>query len=274
MIVDAHQHLWDPRTADYPWLEPGVLDRVYTQADVAEELRAAGVEKTVLVQAADNVEDTGNMLREAERDPTIAGVVVWLPLTRPAEAGALLDRWAGAPIVGARHLIHRDPDPEWLLRPDVADGLELLADRGLTFDACAESPALLAQVPVVAAAHPRLRLVLDHLGKPPIAARGWEPWAGLLADAAAAPNVVAKVSGLNTAGPAEAFGPYVSYALEVFGPERLMYGGDWPFALLAAGSYAEIHAGLVNAIPAQARPAVLGGTAERVYRLAGKENAF
>jgi len=272
-MIDSHQHLWNPATADYPWLTPdlAVLDRVFTQADVAAELRAAGVDRTVLVQAADNVEDTENMLREAAADPTIAGVVAWAPLTRPDEAATLLDGWAGAPIVGVRHLIHRDPDPKWLLRPDVADGLELLAERGLTFDVCAETPDLLALVPSLAQAHPGLTLIVDHLGKPPIRERGWEPWAGLLRDAAAAPNVVAKVSGLNTAAEdgwtATSFQRYVDHALAVFGPDRLMYGGDWPFALLAADSYAQIRAALVATLPLEAHEAVLGRTAERVYHL-------
>ncbi|GAA3388422.1 amidohydrolase family protein [Cryptosporangium minutisporangium] len=275
-VVDAHQHLWNPATADYPWLTPDLvpLDRVFTQADVADQLRAAGVDRTVLVQAADNVADTENMLREAAADPTIAGVVAWIPLARPDDAAALLDRWAGGPIVGVRHMVHRDPDPKWLLRADVADGLALLAERGLTFDVCAETPELLAQVPALAAAHPTLTLVVDHLGKPPIRSRGWEPWAGLLRDAAAAPTVVAKLSGLNTAAEdgwtAASFQPYVDHALEVFGPARLMYGGDWPFALLAADSYAHVHAalrGTVTALDPDARDAVLGGTAERIYRL-------
>ncbi|SHN25033.1 amidohydrolase family protein [Cryptosporangium aurantiacum] len=272
-IVDAHQHLWNPATTDYPWLTPDltVLDRVFTQSDVAGELRAAGVDLTVLVQAADNVADTENMLREAALDPSIAGVVAWAPLTRPDDAAALLDRWAATPIVGIRHMIHRDPDPKWLLRADVADGLRLLAERGLTFDVCAETPELLAQVPALAAAHPTLTLIVDHLGKPPIRERGWQPWASLLRDAAAAPNVVAKVSGLNTAAEegwsAASFQPYVDHALEVFGPDRLMYGGDWPFALLAADSYTQIATALFDAIPATARDAVLGATAARIYRL-------
>jgi L-fuconolactonase len=270
-MIDAHQHLWNPRTADYPWLTPdlAVLDRVYTQADVADQLVAADVDRTVLVQAADNVDDTENMLREAAADATVAGVVAWLPLQRTEEARALLDRW-GNKVVGARHLIHRDPDPRWLLRPDVQDGFELLAQRGLTFDACAETPELLAQVPLLAAAHPRLTIVLDHLGKPPIAQRGWSPWAELLADAAAAPNVVAKLSGLNTAGDAAGFQPYVDHAIGVFGPGRLLYGGDWPFALLAAESYAEVHADLVKTLahlePSD-REEILGRTAARIYQL-------
>jgi L-fuconolactonase len=162
-----------------------------------------------------------------------------------------------------------------VLRPDVSAGLDLLAERGLAFDVCAETPELLAIVPALAAAHPNLRLVVDHLGKPPIRERGWQPWAGLLADAAAAPNVTAKLSGLNTAAEtgwnAASFQRYVDHALDVFGPDRLMYGGDWPFALLAAESYTQIHAALVGTLgglPDRQRSAVMGQTATRVYRLA------
>lgn len=276
VVVDAHQHVWNPATADYPWLTPdlAVLDRVYDQPDVESELRAAGIDLTVLVQAADNLQDSENMFRVARDNPGIAGVVAWVPLHDVAAAARVLDSWVGRPVVGVRHLVHREPDPNWLLRPDVQDGLALLAERGLAFDVCAETPQLLAHVPALAVAHPRLRLVVDHLGKPPIRERGWQPWARLIADAAALPNVTAKLSGLNTAAEpgwtAESFEPYVEHALEVFGPDRLMYGGDWPFALLAADSYAQIHAALlatVASLPDGERAAVMGGTARRIYRL-------
>ena len=117
---------------------------------------------------------------------------------------------------------------------------------------------------------------MDHLGKPPIRERGWQPWADLLTAAAEAPNVTAKVSGLNTAADpgwwsSADFQPYVDHALEVFGPYRLMYGGDWPFALLAADSYTQIWAGIrgcLDGLDPAALWAVLGGTARRVYGLA------
>jgi hypothetical protein len=164
--VDAHQHVWNPATADYPWLTPDltVLDREYDQPDVAAELRTAGIDLTVLVQAADNLEDSENMFRVAAGDPLIAGVVAWVPLDDVTAAEKILDRWAGRPVVGIRHLIHIEPDPRWVLRPDVSAGLDLLAERGLAFDVCAETPELLATVPALAAAHPNLRLVVDHLG--------------------------------------------------------------------------------------------------------------
>jgi L-fuconolactonase len=189
-------------------------------------------------------------------------------------AERLLDRWSDGPIVGVRHLAHRDPDRDLLARPEVDDALALLAERGLTFDVCAETEHLLAIVPSIAERHPALRLIVDHLAKPPIRQRGWEPWASLIRAAADAPNVTVKLSGLNTAaGPgdgADDFAPYVDHALGCFGPTRMMYGGDWPFALLAADSYGEIWRGLrpcLDGLTAAERREVLSETARRVYRL-------
>jgi L-fuconolactonase len=226
------------------------------------------------VQAADNVADTENMLRTARRHPRVAGVVVWVPPRDAGTARALLDGWRGRPVVGVRHMVHRDSDPDLLRSPALGDVLTLLAERDLPFDVCAETPHLLGLVPELAERHPDLTLVVDHLGKPPIRDRGWEPWAGLLARAAELPNVVVKLSGLNTAaGPGWTWSdlaPYVDHALTLFGPDRVMYGGDWPFALLAADSYSQIWDGLrrcLDGLDPASRDAVLSGTARRVYRL-------
>jgi len=211
-LVDAHMHVWDPARAHYPWLTPDltILDRAYGIADVEDELAAHDVTRVVLIQAADNVADTLNMFDQAtlsgrtstdrpKKTVNVAGIVGWVHLSSPAQAARLLDSWADQPIVGIRHLIHREDDPDWVLRKDVSAGLELLVERGLAFDVCAESLELLARVPVLAERHPGLRLVIDHLAKPPIASVGWQPWADLLSESAAAPNVTAKISGLNTA---------------------------------------------------------------------------
>ena len=177
--------------------------------------------------------------------------------------------------------MHRYPDPGWVLRPDVLAGLAVVAERGLTFDFCAESLELLTNVPRLAERLPGLTVVLDHLGKPPIAGRGWQPWADLLADAGEHENVVAKVSGLNTAAApgrrrSRDYQPYVDHALSVFEPQRLMYGGDWPFALQAADSYEEIWSALrecLNGLSDGELNMVLGGTASSVYALADRSAA-
>jgi L-fuconolactonase len=273
--VDAHVHVWDPHRAEYDWLDDvPQLARPFDLAEVVQEQTAAGVSQVVLVQAADNVSDTENMLSTARVHPQVAGVVGWVPIGDVAAAESMLDRWQGEPIVGIRHLIHRDPNPDLLLAPTVGEVLGLLAERGLTFDACAETVHLLGLVPSVAERHPDLTVVVDHLAKPPIRDRGWEPWASLLAEAAQAPNVVAKLSGLNTAAGQSAtsadLAPYVEYAIDVFGPDRVMYGGDWPFALLAADSYTQIWRGIrgcLDRLEPDDRRAVLSETARRVYGL-------
>ena len=274
-VVDSHVHVWDPTRVHYPWLaEARSLDRRFDLGDVEAELDAAGVDRVVLVQAADDLDDTGFMLEVAAASPRVAGVVGWVPLLDPAAAERSLDRWREQPIVGVRHLVHRDPDPDLLVDRRIDDVLAMLSERRLTFDVCAETEHLLRLVPDLAQRQPNLTLVIDHLAKPPIAAGAWQPWAQLLADAAAMPNTVVKLSGLNTAAAprasADDYRRYVDHALEVFGPERTMYGGDWPFALLAADSYTEIWRDLracLDDLDAAGRHAVLAGTAQRTYRL-------
>ncbi|MGD9997137.1 MAG: amidohydrolase [Ilumatobacteraceae bacterium] len=279
-VVDAHVHVWDPGAASYPWLaEVPQLARPFGLDEVEIDHRAAGVRQLVLVQAADGIDDTEHMLATARSHPQVAGVVAWVPLHDADEAESWLDRWRDEPIVGVRHLVHRDPDPDFLLAPEVDEAFELLADRGLSFDVCAETTHLLQIVPPIAERHPDLTLVIDHLAKPPIRDRGWQPWARLLTDAAQAPNVVAKLSGLNTAAAPGAtsadFAPYVEHALEVFGHDRILYGGDWPFASLAAGSYTAVWTalrGCLDHLAPDHRHAVLAQNARRVYRLPSPAN--
>ena len=274
-VIDAHVHVWHPDRAEYPWLaEVPSLARPFDLAEVSSEQSAIGVRQLVLVQAADNVDDTENMLRAGQVHAQVAGVVAWVPIWNAVAAAVLLDRWAAEPVVGVRHLVHRDPDPDLLSSRGVGEVLNLLAERNLTFDVCAETSHLLGVVPTLAEDHADLTLIVDHLGKPPIRSRGWNPWAQQLAEAARAPNVVTKLSGLNTAaGPcatSDDYAPYVEHALTVFGPERVMYGGDWPFALQAAASYTQIWRQLrscLDTLDDQARHSVLSGTARRVYGL-------
>jgi L-fuconolactonase len=278
IVVDAHQHFWNLETGSYPWLAnaPAAIRHTFEPAELAPQLAAAGVDRTVLVQAMDSYADTDAMLARADAHDFIAGVVGWVPLHRPAEAAVAIERYGRHPkFVGVRHLIHEEPDPDWLLQDSVQDGLGLLSEAGLSFDVVSLLPRHLEHVSTLAARFPELRLVVDHLSKPRIRSREWEPWASLLARAAEHPNVHAKVSGLPTEADHERWTvedlrPYADHAIEVFGPERLMYGSDWPVALLAADYAAvwratgELLAGLSGA----ERAAVLGGNAVGFYRLA------
>jgi L-fuconolactonase len=272
--IDTHQHFWDLQAVEYPWLTPaaGPIYRTFTPDELAPQLRAAGIDATVLVQAANSYADTDSMLQQAATYPWIAAVIGWVPLLEPEEAAAALDRYTQNPTFkGIRHLIHDEPDPDWVVQPRVFKGLQQLADRRLIFEVVAVFPNHLKHVPALAARFPDLTLVIDHLAKPPIKAGQMEPWAGQLAAAARYPNVYAKVSGLNTAAPeqwsADDLRPYIDHAIACFGADRLMFGSDWPVCILA-GDYArvwqETNRALEGRSPAEIE-AILGGTAARVY---------
>jgi L-fuconolactonase len=281
-VIDAHQHFWNLDRVEYPWLTPDQVPiyRTFEESDLDPLLAAAGVDRTVIVQSMDSFADTDYMIEVADRWPTIAGIVGWVPLTRPGDAAAALAGYASDPrIVGIRHLIHDEPDPDWLCRPEVQEGLALLVEHGLTFDVVAVLPRHLEHVPYLSERHPELRMVVDHLAKPPIADEGWQPWAGLLRAAAGNPNVYTKLSGLNTAArwdswTADDLRRYTDYALELFGPARVMYGGDWPISVLAGGYQKvwEETRHILDPLTAAERSQILGGTAASFYRLPGESD--
>lgn len=275
-VIDAHQHVWNLERASYPWLDSELspIDRTIEFAELVPSLRRAGVDGTVLVQSADNPEDTALMLDVAAANPEVVAVVGYLPLDRPAEVAAQVERFRSDPlIVGVRNLIHNIPDPEWLLRADVDESLGLLEAAGLTFDLVSVLPAHLALVPRLVERHPELRIVIDHLSKPPIGLDDREPWWTLIGRAAEARTVFAKVSGLYSATSdsgawtPDLIRPYLERALDVFGPSRLMYGGDWPISVLSGG-YDRVWDGL-NVLFAELdtadREQLLGGTAIEFY---------
>jgi L-fuconolactonase len=275
-VIDAHQHVWDLDRASYPWLgsELAPIDRTIEFAELVPSLRRAGIDGTVLVQSADNAEDTALMRDVAAANPEVVAVVGYLPLDRPAEVAAQIDGFRSDPlIVGVRNLIHNIPDPEWLLRADVDESLGLLEAAGLTFDLVSVLPAHLALVPRLVERHPELRIVIDHLSKPPIGLDDREPWWTLIGRAAEARTVFAKVSGLYSATPdsgawtPDLIRPYLERALDAFGSPRLMYGGDWPISLLSGG-YDRVWDGLnvlFAELDADDRERVLGDTAIEFY---------
>lgn len=269
MIIDAHQHVWDLSRSPYAWLGPHVpqFNRTFTFEEVEPSLRANGITATVLVQSDDHPNDTTLMLEVADAHPEVVAVVGYVPLERPEEAAPQLDKLRQDPrIVGIRNLIHDLPDPDHILRPDVDEGLGLLEAAGLTFDYVAVLPRHLEHVPTISERHPGLRIVIDHLAKPPIGEAGREPWWTLIEQAAQNPLVHAKVSGLY-AEDWSLVRPFVDRAVEVFGPQRLMYGGDWPISV-ASGGYDQVFAGLSDLLGSGAdREEILAGTATRFYRI-------
>jgi len=274
MAIDAHHHLWDLETGLYDWpsAAEAAIYRTFTADDLAPELGPAGIDATIIVQATDSLADTDAMIGAAEGHPWIAGVVGWVPLTDRGAAERALGPRRGW-IRGIRHLIHWESDPDWLLRSDVQSGLDLLAREGLPFDVVAVFPDHLPLVPRVAAAHPDLVLVIDHLAKPPFRADGWDEWEAALRRAAQPPRVFAKVSGLDTAaGPGwtvPELRPAWEVALEAFGPQRLMFGSDWPVCRLVStyGQVVSATRELVGELSASEQEQVIGGTARAVYGL-------
>lgn len=273
--VDAHQHFWRLARGDYGWLTADLapLYRDFEPADLAPLLRGAGVGHSVAVQAAPTLAETRFLLGLADATPWIAGVVGWVDLEAPGAARALAEIARHPKLVGVRPMIQDLPDPAWMLRDALTPAFEALIDLDLCFDALVR-PEHLPHLEKLLARHPRLRTVVDHGAKPAIGAGGFDAWAPAIARIAAASDACCKLSGLATeAGPgwtADALRPYVDHLLDAFGPQRLLWGSDWP-VLNLAGDYpgwrAATRALLAGASDAE-RAAVLGGNAIRCYRLA------
>lgn len=277
MIVDAHHHVWDPAAREHEWLAAlPSLRRRFSVADYAAASGPHRVTASVLVQVLASTAETEDFLALADTaGGPVTGVVGWVDLTSPAaagEIGRLRGRPGGHRLVGLRHLVQSEPDPAWLERPDVLRGLAAAGRAGLAYDLLVR-PGQLAAAIGAAAGLPEVRFVLDHGGKPDIAAGHLQPWAGLVRELARLPNVSCKLSGLVTeAGPgwtAAAIAPFAGHLLDCFGPERLIFGSDWPVCT-AAASYGEVlelaRSVLAGLGPAE-QAAVLGGNAAAVYRL-------
>lgn len=282
-MIDSHLHLWTLDTfvtggvRHYPWLGPqhGELYRSFGEDEAGETLDAAGVRGAVLVQADDTVADTESMLAVAARNPWVFGVVGWIRLDEPAEAAGQLHRFTAQPVFkGVRHLVHDDPRDDFLDLPQVRESLALVARRGLTLDIPDAYPRHLGSAVRLAREMPELTVVLDHLGKPPLAdPQRMDSWHADFSALGREPNAVAKLSGLHLPGieyTADALRPLFEAALEAFGPERLMIGCDWPVSTLGApyGRTLDVLLELVSSLSPSEQDLVLEETAIRTYRLA------
>lgn len=278
MIVDAHHHLWDPATADYPWLtdELAAIRRPFTPDDLAPELAATGIDATVLVQTRSSQAETAEFLALAAATPFIRAVVGWVDLTDPGVSEAIATLRAGPGgdrLVGVRHQVHDEPDAAWLLREDVGRGIRAVGAAGLAYDLLLRPRELPAALEL-ARRLPTVRFVIDHLAKPPIASGELEPWRTLIAPFGELDHVACKVSGLVTEADwvswtAADLQPYVDHAIEVFGPARLIFGSDWPVCLLAATYPEVVEAALItmSGLDVTEQAAVMGGNATRIYGL-------
>jgi L-fuconolactonase len=277
-IVDAHQHVWDLSARGQPWLSAprlAPIRRTFTLDDLRPFAQAAGVGATVLVQTVALAAETPEMLALTDADPLVAGVVGWTDLTSPAvaaELARLASGPGGACLVGIRHQVQSEPDPDWLRRPDVIDGLRATAGAGLCYDLVVQ-PRQLPAACHAAAAVPDLTLVLDHAGNPPADPGDLSRWAAGVRQLASLPNTVCKLSGLVTnappGSPARSFAEVADVVLSAFGANRVMFGSDWPVCLLASdyAGVVELAASMTTGLSRDERAAVFSGTATRVYRL-------
>jgi L-fuconolactonase len=277
--IDAHQHFWDPARASYPWMVGAALDpirRAFTPEDLAPELAAESISGTVLVQTISSLDETREFLGLAARWDFIWGVVGWVDLTAPT-VGDDLDALAAAPggerLVGIRHQVHDEDDPEWLRRPDVRRGLSEVQARGLRYDLLVRAREIPAAVDTVAA-FDNLQFVLDHIGKPRIVDGQDHEWQERMPALAVLPNVAVKLSGMVTEADWASWTPadlrrFTEPIVEWFGIERLMFGSDWPVCLLAT-SYRGVVSGLEQALGQLSvgdKARIFGLNAQRLYGL-------
>lgn len=280
LVIDSHHHLWDTSRRTFEWLANlPQINKPFLPEDMRPLLKAAGVDATVLVQTITDLDETREFLQFAANTDFIAGVVGWADLTAP-DIDVILEDLKRGPngqyLVGIRHLVHDEDNPDWLLREDVQHGLDALANAGLVFDVLVR-PRELPSAITIARDFPHLKMVIDHIAKPPIASGELEPWASQMREFAALEHVACKLSGMVTEADhkhwtPEDLKPFVSTVVEIFGPDRLMYGSDWPVCLLAA-SYTEVIGALrtvlteLDVLTPDSEAAIFGNTAIRWYGL-------
>lgn len=283
MRIDAHQHFWRLARGDYRWLRPtmGVLWRDYEPAHLAPHLARAGIARSVLVQAADSMAETAFLLELARAQPSVAGVVGWIDFGA-RNAVATIEELSDEPLlVGVRPMLQDLGDPRWMLRREFDPVWREMSVRGLRLDALVRSEHL-GHLRELAARHPELTIVVDHLAKPCVVPFGerwthFDAWRDHLRGLARQTRASCKLSGLITEAAVswcvDDLRPYVDVALDTFGPERLIWGSDWPLVELRGGYAAwwETTVELLSPLAEHQRAAILGGNAARVYGLDERE---
>lgn len=269
-MIDAHVHIWRLGHNGCTWPPPDLaaIHRDFDLVDVRETIADTGVDQVVLVQSQESEDDTAWLLAEAAASPLAAGVVGWIESGTIDPAARLARLMRQGPLVGLR-VMAQDRPPEWLADPALQDQFRALANAGLSLDLLAR-PQHLACCVALADAFRDLRMIIDHIAKPGIASDDLAVWREAIAPAAERPNLFCKLSGLITeAAPGaamETLAPYVEAAFDLFGPERLVWGSDWPVIMLN-GAYCTWLDLARAVIPAQHHRAVFGGNARRFYGL-------
>lgn len=277
MRIDAHQHFWNPALFPYPWMpaEPSPLRRTYLPADLQPILERNRFDGSIVIQAAAVHGEADWLLGLAEQNPMILGVVAWADLTDPL-LGNELDRLQRNPkFKGVRHPVHDEADVRWMLRKDVVNGLKELERRKIPYDLLLRPQHLPVALELIDQV-PGLSMITDHIAKPLIAAKEIDEWAKDIERLSKSPQVYMKLSGMITEAnwkewTADDLRPYVQHVWKLFGPERCMFGSDWPVCLLA-GTWKEVLAGFTQALgptPQSQRNQVMGETAARAYAIDG-----
>lgn len=279
MLIDAHQHYWTPERGDYFWMPKGhpILDRQHMPYDLAPQLTAAGIEKTVLVQAAPTVNETEFMLGIADSSPSVAKVIGWVDFEDKADLKHLERLKAHPKFAGVRPMIQDISDTDWMLRADVQWAFEALIDLDLTFDALGFSRHL-ENFLTIFNRYPNLRVVVDHCMKPQIRNHGSDKdeflfWSHGMGKIARETNAVCKFSALVTedidAWTTERIAPYAEFVLEAFGPDRIMWGSDWPVCRLRCelSDWLESARDLTAHYSATDQTRIFGGTAAAFYKI-------
>lgn len=277
--IDSHQHFWQLSRGDYHWLnaEPASLNRDFLPADLQPELQHAGVDYTLLVQAAETLAETEFMLQLAAQHPFVAGVVGWVDMDSPKATKVLDSLLANASLehtklVGIRPVIQGIADPEWMLKPELDPVFQWLIENNLTFDALVK-PVHLNALHRLLLRYPQLRVVIDHGAKPNIAANEFSPWAEKLQKISEETAAYCKLSGLVTeAGTDASLGrlqPYMTHLVNCFGAQRLMWGSDWPVCTLKASyqQWVKSAAAFMAQFSAAEQQAIWGESAIRFYQL-------
>jgi L-fuconolactonase len=245
MRIDSHQHYWKTERGDYHWMSPAVpiLCRDYLPSDLRASLLRHGIEKTIVVQAAQTVAETDFLLELATRNDSIAGVIGWLDIEAPDFIEQFEQYRRHPKFLGLRPMLQDLPDDRWILRAQVLAALEYVAEADVPFEFLTY-PRHLPFVLEVLQSIPRLRAVIDHISKPEIRVGRLEPWKSWISHLARHSNLFCKLSGVITEADhrhwsVDDLRPYVEHVIDCFGIDRVMFGSDWPVCL-QAGSYDQV----------------------------------
>ena len=276
MVIDSHHHLWRYTDDEFGWIADECLRRDFNAGDLEREISSAGVDRTIVCEARQCIEETDTLLKTAAESEAVVGVVGWLPIAA-GDFGDLLERYLAAKnagkggLVGLRHVVQDEPDDAFILRPDFMRGVRLMRGTGLVYDILVFQRQLANAIRFVDAQADDQQFVLDHVGKPMPGREG--EWAELVREMAKRDNVACKFSGVVTeVGTGfDSVRRVFDTVLEAFGPNRLMWGSDWPVvtAKMAYRDWKGAVDRLVSPLSESERAAILGATAARVYGLEG-----